>query len=99
MPFSHTCCHTEEWGCDVLTRKQRAYAIFKSLYFGVLPSSFYEKNCHYAENGEGMNIKNYREHLILNLMIIRSLIRKTEHECTHDFHKMKIKKWFRWQYE
>lgn len=83
----------------MLTRKQRAYAIFKSLYFGVLPSSFYEKNCHYVENGEGMNIKNYREHLILNLMIIRSLIRKTEHECTHDFHKMKIKKWFRWQYE
>ena len=82
----------------MLTKKQRACTIFKSLYFGILPSWFYEKECHYAEYGEGMNIKNYREHLILNMLIIRSLLRKTEHECTHDFHKMKVKKWVRWQY-
>ena len=87
--------------CDVLmlTKKERAYAIFKSLYFGILPSWFYEKCCHYAANGEGMNIKNYKEHLILNLTIVKCLILKTEHECTHEFHKMKIKKWLRWQYK
>ena len=83
----------------MLTKKERAYAIFKALYFGILPSCFYEKKCHYAENGEGMGIKNYWQHLVMNIRIVRSLIRKTEHECTHDFHKMKIKKWLRWQYK
>ena len=82
----------------MLTNKQRFYAIFKALYFGVIPSWFYEKECHYAENGEGMNIRNYKEHLIMNLYIIKSLVMRTEHECTHKFHKMKVKKWFRWQY-
>lgn len=82
----------------MMTTKQRCYAIFKSLYFGVIPSWFYEKECHYAENGEGMNIRNYKEHLIMNLYIIKSLVMRTEHECTHKFHKMKVKKWFRWQY-
>ena len=83
----------------MLTTKQRYYAIFKSLYFGIVPSCIYEKTCHYTENGEGMNIISYKDHLILNLYIIKSLIMKTEHECTHNFHKMKIKKWFRWQYK
>ena len=82
----------------MLTTKERFYAIFKSIYFGVLPSWFYEKECHYAVNGEGMDIRNYFQHLILNLQIIRSLVLKTEHLSTHSFHKMKIKKWFRWQY-
>lgn len=82
----------------MLTNKQRFYAIFKAFYFGVIPSWFYEKECHYAENGEGMNINSYKEHLIINLYIIKSLVMRTEHECTHRFHKMKVKKWFRWQY-
>lgn len=82
----------------MLTGKERVYAIFKSLYFGILPSCFYEKVCHYSENGEGMDIENYVDHLLINLKIVRSLVRKTEHDCTHDFHKMKIKKWVRWQH-
>ena len=64
----------------------------------MIPSWFYEKECHYAKNDEGMNINNYKEHLVINLYIIKSLIMRTEHECTHKFHKMKVKKWFRWQY-
>ena len=83
----------------MLTRKDRFYAIFKSLYFGVLPSWLYEKECHYLRSGEGMNIKAYLDHLVMNLYIVKSLILKTEHECTHSFHKMKVKKWFRWQYQ
>lgn len=92
--------HGEQYRNNImLTRKERQYAILKSIYFGLMPSWFYEKKCHYAENGEGMNIKNYREHLLLNALIVKSLIMKTEHECTHDFHKIKVKKWFRWQYK
>ena len=83
----------------MLTKKERAYAIFKSLYFGILPSWFYERSCHYAKNGEGMNIKNYREHLIVNLIIVKCLILKSEHSCTHKFHKTKVKKWLRWQHD
>lgn len=82
----------------MLTRKERLYAIVKALYFGILPSWFYEKNCHYAKNGEGMNIKTYLDHLVINLCIVKSLVLKTEHESTHSFHKMKIKKWVRGQY-
>ena len=82
----------------MLTNKQRFYAIFKASYFGILPYWFYEKECHYAKNGEGMNINNYKEHLVINLYIVKSLVMRTEHECTHKFHKMKVKKWFRWQY-
>ncbi len=82
----------------MLTLNQRVYAIFKSLYFGVFPSWFYEKNCHYIRNGEGLGIRGYFSHLWLNLLIVKCLILKTEHRCTHDFHKMKIKKWVRWQY-
>ena len=83
----------------MLTRKERLYAVFKCIYFGVIPSWFYEKECHYIRNGEGMNIKNYLDHLILNFYIIKSLVLKTEHECTHNFHKLKIKKWFRFQHK
>ena len=83
----------------MLTTKERFFAIYKSLYFGILPSWFYEKTCHYTRDGEGMNIKTYLDHLILNFYIIKSLVLITEHECTHSFHKMKIKKWVRWQYE
>ncbi len=83
----------------MLTTKERFFAIYKSLYFGILPSWFYEKTCHYTRDGEGMNIKTYLDHLILNFYIIKSLVLKTEHECTHNFHFMKIKKWVRWQYE
>ena len=83
----------------MLTNKERKYAIVKALYFGILPSWFYEKNCHYLKNGEGMNIKTYLDHLVMNLYIVKSLVLKTEHESTHNFHKMKIKKWFRCQYK
>ena len=83
----------------MLSLRQRVYAIFKSLYFGILPSWFYEKSCHYAVNGEGMGVTTYSQHLWLNLIIVKCLVLKTEHECTHDFHKMKVNKWFRWQYE
>lgn len=82
----------------MLTSKERKYAIVKALYFGILPSWFYEKNCHYIKNGEGMNIKTYLDHLVMNTYIVKSLVLKTEHECTHSFHKMKVKKWVRWQY-
>lgn len=84
---------------NLLTRKERCYAIFKSLYFGILPSWVYEKECHYKRGGEGIGIQTYYEHLILNLLIVKCLIFKTEHECTHNFHKIKIKRWFRWQYK
>ena len=83
----------------MLTLKERVYAIFKSLYFGIVPSYLYEKRCHYLRNGEGMGIKTYIEHLKLNLIIVKCLILRTEPETTHGFHKMKIKKWFRWQYD
>ena len=82
----------------MLTTKERAYAIFKAIYFGVLPSWFYEPKCHYQIDGEGESIQTYRQHLVLNAYIVRSLIMKTEHPSTHNFHKMKIKKWVRWQY-
>lgn len=83
----------------MLSTKERFYAIFKALYFGILPSYFYEKKCHYLKNGEGMNIKTYSAHFIMNMYIVKSLILKTEHESTHTFHKMKVKKWIRFQYE
>lgn len=83
----------------MLTTKERLYAITKCLYFGILPSWFYEKKCHYLKSGEGMNIKTYLDHLLINLLIVKCLVLKTEHECTHDFHKLKIKKWIRFQYE
>ena len=83
----------------MLTNKERKYAIIKALYFGILPSWFYEKNCHYIKNGEGMNIKTYLDHLVMNLYIVKSLALKTKHKCTHNFHKMKVKKWVRWQYD
>ena len=54
----------------MLTCKERLYAIGKALYFGILPSWFYEKKCHYLENGEGMSIKSYTDHLIMNLFIV-----------------------------
>lgn len=83
----------------MLTTKERCYAISKAAYFGILPSWFYEKKCHYLEDGEGMNVKSYVDHLCMNMRIIRSLARKSEHPCTHSFHRMKVKKWFRWQYK
>ena len=82
-----------------LTTKERSFAIFKALYFGIIPSSLYEKECHYLKDGENMSVKSYKDHLLINLYIVRSLIKKTEHESTHDFHKMKVKKWVRWQYK
>lgn len=85
-------------GFDLLSTRERAYVIFKCCYFGILPSWFYEKDCHYLRNGEGEGITSYPKHLWLNLIMVKCLLLKTEHECTHNFHKMKVKKWFRWQY-
>ena len=81
----------------MMTTKQRCYAIFKSLYFGILPSFIYEKECHYKRNGEGMDVYSYYEHLKVNMLIVKCLILKTEHESTHNFHKMKVRRWIRWQ--
>ena len=53
----------------MLSLRQRVYAIFKSLYFGILPSWFYEKHCHYSDNGEGMNIKTYLQKRLFELLL------------------------------
>lgn len=82
----------------MLTTKERIYAIGKSLYFGIIPSCIYEPTPHYRNEAEGYPIQNYFQHLWMNLLIVKHLILKTEHESTHRFHKMKIRKWFRWQY-
>lgn len=82
----------------MLTNKERFYAIMKCLYFGIVPSCVYEPKCHYKNNSEGYPIENYFQHLWMNLIIIKCLIRKSEHPSTHKFHKMKVKKWFSWQY-
>ena len=81
----------------MLTRKERCYAIMKSVYFGLLPSWFYEKECHYKKDGEC--IGGYFGHLWINVLVVKSLLMKTEHESTHGFHKLKIKKWTRWHYD
>lgn len=85
----------------MLTKQERAYAIFKAVYFGVLPSWFYEPNCHYHQpHGEGQGeTMNYWEHLVMNMYIVKHLVKGTEHPCTHDFHKMRVRKWVRWQYK
>ena len=82
----------------MLTTKQRARAIFNSLYFGIMPSCVYEKTCHYKRNGENMEVWSYWQHLEVNLLIAKHLIMKTEHPSTHNFHKGKVK-YFRWQYK
>ena len=83
----------------MLTKKQRLKAIFNCLWFGILPSYIYEKECHYKKHGDGENAFSYFDHLKLNMIILKCLIFKTEHECTHSFHKTKWKKYFRWQYK
>ena len=47
----------------------------------------------------GSILEGYFDHLKLNMIILKCLIFKTEHECTHEFHKTKWKKYFRWQYK
>lgn len=83
----------------MLSRSERNYAILKCLYFGILPSFTYEKNCHYARNGEGMGVSNYLGHLRINMLMAKSLVMRTEHPCTHEFHKMKVTKWLRFQHK
>lgn len=46
-----------------------------------------------------MNIRSYLDHLIINLYIVKSLVLKTEDSSTHKFHKIKVKKWVRWQHK
>jgi hypothetical protein len=82
----------------MLTFKQRVKAIFNCLWFGILPSYIYEKECHYKKHNDE-NTENYYQHMIMNLQAAKCLILKTEHECTHEFHKIKWKKYFRWQYK
>ena len=83
----------------MLTRKQRCYAIWKCLYFGIVPSCVYEPKCHYANEAEGYPIESYFGHLWMNMLIIKHLLKGTEHPSTHRFHKMKVTKWFRWQHK
>lgn len=82
----------------LLTKKERIFAIFKCVYFGILPYWVYEKTCHYRKTGEGCEVYTYLDHLKMNYYTARSLLLKTEHECTHDFHKAKCK-YFRFQWE
>lgn len=82
----------------MLTTKERIYAIGKSLYFGIVLSCIHEPIPHYRNEAEGYPIQNYFQHLWMNLLIVKHLVLKTEHESTHKFHKMKIRKWLRWQY-
>lgn len=79
--------------------KQRLYAIWKCIYFGVMPSCIYEPICHYKDGKEGYDLHNYFDHFKINMIMIKCLIMKTEHDSTHNFHKMKIKKYFFWQYK
>lgn len=82
----------------MLTRKERCKAIFNCLWFGLLPSWVYEKECHYkSHNDEGTDT--YWNHAKMNLRAAKYLILCQEHECTHEFHKTKWKKYFRWQYK
>ena len=82
----------------LLTKKERLFAIFKCAYFGILPYWVYEKTCHYRKNGEGCEVYTYLDHLKMNYYTARSLLRKTEHECTHEFHKSKCR-YLRFQLE
>ena len=75
----------------MLTMKQRFVAIYRCFHFGILPYWVYEKECHYKKNGEGMDVYTYIEHLHINLLTAKSLLFKTEHPCTHGFHKCKVK--------
>lgn len=79
----------------MLTKKQRLRAMFNCLWFGILPYWVYEPNCHY-NNEQDYCQDTYFSHLKLNLIIFKCLLFKTEHECTHTFHKTKYK-YFRWQ--
>ena len=81
-----------------LTKIERAKAIFNCLWFGLLPSWIYEKECHYKiHHDEGTTT--YLSHLFMNLRTAKYLILCKEYECTHEFHKVKWKKYFRWQYK
>ncbi len=81
-----------------LTKIERTKAIFNCLWFGLLPSWIYEKECHHKQhNDEGTGT--YFKHMIMNLKAAKYLILCKEHECTHEFHKVKWKKYFRWQYK
>lgn len=80
----------------MLTLKQRYRAIFHCLYFSILPYWVYEKKCHYS-SGKDLG-KDYLSHLWMNILTAKSLLFHTEHECTHNFHKAKVK-YFRWNYK
>ena len=55
----------------MLTKKQRLKAIFNCLWFGILPSYIYEKECHYKKHGDGENAFTYFDHLKLNMIILK----------------------------
>ena len=82
----------------MLTRKERAVAIFNCVWFGLLPSWVYEKECHYKTNHDE-GTETYLEHACMNMRAAKYLILHKEHPCTHEFHKTKWKKYFRWQYK
>ena len=77
----------------MLTKKQRLKAIFNCLWFGILPSWVYEKECHYKYS------QTYFNHLKYNLTLAKDLILSRENPAYHSFHKTKWKKYFRWQYK
>ena len=77
----------------MLTKRQRAKAIFNCLWFGILPSWVYEKECHYKYS------QTYYKHLKYNLNLAKDLLLFNESPIYHSFYKIKWKKYFRWQYK
>lgn len=69
----------------MLTRKERAVAIFNCLWFGIMPYWIYEKKCHYKGHFT------YMGHLVHNLKIAKSLVLNTVPERYHNFHRSKAK--------
>lgn len=77
----------------LLTKKERLVSIFNCLWFGILPSCVYEKDCHYKYS------QTYFMHLRYNLKLAIDLVLCREDEKLHGFFKIKWKKYFRWQWE
>lgn len=69
----------------LLTRKERIKAVFNCMWFGIMPSWVYEKECHYVGHF------NYFSHLIHNFNIAKLLVLKKELENHHTFYKSKVK--------
>lgn len=77
----------------MLTIRQRLIAIFNCLWFGILPSWVYEKECHYQYT------QTYLNHLKYNLKLAKDLFLFCENPSLNSFHLIKWKKYFRWQWK